>query len=99
MELYYNALSKCAERYYYMLDGILAARYEGAGIDFDESDPDAILDDFNCEFITAIGERKPLMKLNRWLGYIQGCLIERGYTTVEAERDFTRPLFQPLDFA
>lgn len=41
----------------------------------------------------------PLMKLNRWLGYIQGVLIERGYTTVEEERDFTRPLFRPFDYA
>ena len=41
----------------------------------------------------------PLLKLNRWLGYIQGVLIERGITTVEAERDWTRPLFRPLDFS
>ena len=26
------------------------------------------------------------MKLNRWVGYIQGLLIERGITTVEIER-------------
>ena len=40
-----------------------------------------------------------LMKLNRWLGYIQGVLISWGVTTVEAERDFTRPLFRTLDYA
>ena len=38
-----------------------------------------------------------LMKLNRWLGYIH--LISWGVTTVEAERDFTRPLFRTLDYA
>lgn len=43
--------------------------------------------------------RLPINKMNRWLGYIQGVLIERGLTTVNEERDFTRPLFRPLDFA
>lgn len=32
-------------------------------------------------------------KYSRWLGYIQGCLIMRGYTTVEEERNRTRPWF------
>lgn len=40
----------------------------------------------------------PIPKLCRWLGYIQGVLIERNITTVEIERDWTRPLFRPLDF-
>lgn len=40
----------------------------------------------------------PLLKLNRWLGYIQGQLIAAKITTVEIERDWTRPLFRPLDF-
>lgn len=40
----------------------------------------------------------PLTKLNRWLGYVQGVLIERKATTVEEERNWTRPLFRPLDF-
>lgn len=53
--------------------------------------------EFVEEFYSKIPDH-PLMKLNRWLGYIQGVLIERGCTTVEAERDFTRPLFRPLDF-
>lgn len=35
----------------------------------------------------------PIDKLSRWLGYIQGVLIERGLTTVQEERDFSRPLF------
>lgn len=39
--------------------------------------------------------RKPMEtgKAMRWLGFIQGILIERGFTTVTAERDFTRPYF------
>lgn len=32
-------------------------------------------------------------KANRWLGFIQRSLIAAGLTTVQAERDFTRPLF------
>src|SRR5690606_24783578 len=32
-------------------------------------------------------------KANRWLAFVQGVLIERGLTTVPAERDFTRPYF------
>jgi hypothetical protein len=33
-------------------------------------------------------------KYSRWLGYIQGCLIMRGYTTVEKERNKTREWFK-----
>lgn len=40
----------------------------------------------------------PICKMNRWLGFVQGVLISRGVTTVNEERDFTRPLFRPLDF-
>lgn len=32
-------------------------------------------------------------KAHRWLGFVQGCLICRGVTSVEAERNFTRPFF------
>lgn len=35
-------------------------------------------------------------KANRWLGFIQGCMIMRGMTTVQAERDFTRPYFKAV---
>ena len=61
------------------------------------SDPEKELHEFALEFGQKV-PYLPLMKLNRWLGYIQGVLIERGYTTVTAERDWTRPLFRPLDF-
>lgn len=52
----------------------------------------------NIEFKEGIEDKLPLNKLNRWLGYIQGTLIAEGFTTVEAERNWTRPLFRPLDF-
>lgn len=32
-------------------------------------------------------------KAHRWLAFIQGVLIMKGYTTVTAERNFTRPYF------
>jgi hypothetical protein len=32
-------------------------------------------------------------KYSRWLGFVQGCLIMHGWTTVQAERDRTRPWF------
>lgn len=53
---------------------------------------------FIDEFHKGIKLRLPLPKLNRWLGYIQGVLIERQVTSVQAERDYTRPFFRPLDF-
>lgn len=37
-------------------------------------------------------------KSNRWLGFIQGILIERGHTTVSVERDFTRSYFSSTTF-
>lgn len=42
--------------------------------------------------------RSPMTKgkANRWLGFVQGLLIERGHTTVRAERAFTRPLLKDL---
>jgi hypothetical protein len=56
------------------------------------------LHEFLQEFHDGVINEAPLCKLNRWLGYIQAVLIERGVTTVKAERDWTRPLFRPLDF-
>jgi hypothetical protein len=35
----------------------------------------------------------PIDKLSRWLGYVQGVLCEKGVTTTDKERDFSRPLF------
>ena len=56
------------------------------------------LNSFLTEFIVGCNNELPLMKLNRWLGYIQGSIIQWGLTTVQIERDWTRPLFRPLDF-
>lgn len=64
----------------------------------DMAENDADLIEFLIEFEYAINCQLPLLKLNRWLGYVQGVLIERKRTTVEAERNYTRPLFRHLDF-
>lgn len=90
---YYSAIGYCAERYSTMLHTFGYPKN-----DDDKHFKDAQLHEFIYETMEGVAKRLPLMKLNRWLGYIQGCMIERGYTTVEAERDWTRPLFRPLDF-
>lgn len=88
---YYNALGACHDRYRSMLMELEKAG-KLASSDYE------LWFFLTLNFADGITKRLPLMKLNRWLGYIQGCLIERGYTTVEAERNWTRPLFRPLDF-
>lgn len=35
----------------------------------------------------------PEDKISRWIGFIQGVMAVKGYTTVDEERDFSRPLF------
>jgi hypothetical protein len=54
--------------------------------------------DFTLDLMFGCRDGLPVAKMSRWLGYIQGVMIERGFTTVRAERDWTRPLFRPLDF-
>jgi hypothetical protein len=88
---YYFGYHKCAERYRDMMMDKYDVR--------DMPEHEKELWDFIMEFMFATRDRKPLLKISRWLGYIQGVLIERGYTTVTIERDWTRPLFRPLDFA
>lgn len=85
MSTYHEALRHCADRYLHMQE--LAA---------DRVDPKLFR--FTLEFQSGCRDRHPVPKLCRWLGYIQGLLIERGLTTVEIERDWTRPLFRPLDY-
>ncbi len=60
--------------------------------------PMAVPDQDLLKFLDEFNREVPLMKLSRWLGYVQGVLIDKRITTVEAERDWTRPLFRPLDF-
>lgn len=83
---YYEAIHKCCERY---RDMMLEVNWP----------VDEAVWNFNFDLMFACRDKSiPLMKANRWLGYIQGCMIERGFTTVEEERNWTRPLFRPLDY-
>lgn len=51
-------------------------------------------EDERALILEGIKGEYPIDKLNRWLGYIQGNLISRGLTTVDKEREFTRPIFR-----
>lgn len=96
---YYESLAVCSLRYRTMLyDFIDDNDYWGWKGRVKREEATKLLV-FLGDFIKGIEDELPLMKLNRWLGYIQGVLIVWGLTTVEAERDFTRPLFRALDYA
>ncbi len=99
MTEYHAALLKCGERYKSMLDSLIDDNtYLGWDGSNATSESANALWLFVDEFIQGCVDGLPLMKLNRWLGYIQGSLIQWEITTVQAERDWTRPLFRPLDF-
>lgn len=83
-ERYYAALVSCGVRYFNMI--------------VHDENRDEDLMEFIKLFLKGCADKLPLMKLNRWLGYIQGTLIAQNYTTVQEERDWTRPYFRPLDF-
>lgn len=46
-----------------------------------------------CDKVRDDGRGMSVDKYSRWLGFIQGCLISRRLTTVEEERNRTRPWF------
>lgn len=46
-----------------------------------------------CDSIIENGASWPIDKVARWIGYIQATMIVTGLTSVDAERDFSRPLF------
>ena len=98
-EEYYYALLKCGWRYRSMIEVYIDDNdywsWQSAKTDRAEA---VKLKSFISEFIKGCTDKLPLMKLNRWLGYIQGSLIQWEITTVQDERDWTRPLFRPLDF-
>lgn len=96
---YHTALMQCGERYKHMLDTLIDDNdYWGWGKSTATRESASALWLFVDEFIQGCRDELPLMKLNRWLGYIQGSLIQWELTTVQTERDWTRPLFRPLDF-
>ena len=98
MSDYHAALHKCGIRYDDMMKAKLENCVSLSLLDDRKIEMDKELRVFIALFLSGCIDGFPVTKLCRWLGFIQGVLIERGYTTVEAERDWTRPLFRPLDF-
>lgn len=96
--MYYESLAICSLRYHAMLYEFIDDNDYWGWKGYVKREEATKLLGFLADCIKGIEDELPLMKLNRWLGYIQGVLIAWGVTTVEAERDFTRPLFRPLDF-
>ena len=98
-EEYYESLTKCGVRYLNMLDNFIDDNnYYGWNNSKTSSENACSLWLFIKEFIQGCENHLSLMKLNRWLGYIQGSLIQWEITTVQKERDWSRPLFKHLDF-
>lgn len=89
---YYIALLDCGYRYKEMLLDYIEERISSRSIQLYD------LLTFIIEYNDGCQNKLPLMKLNRWLGYIQGTMIHLGITNVETERNWTRPLFKHLDF-
>ncbi len=50
------------------------------------------LKELSIEAIDKINDY-PIDKLSRWLGFIQAYVIFTNQTTIDVERDFSRPLF------
>lgn len=49
-----------------------------------------------CETYLSEGERMPVDKQGRWVGYIQRGVIKLKLTTVDKERFITRPMFHAI---
>lgn len=86
LDKYYSGILECTYRYRDMLESM------------DHTQLSIEVYTFNEELMDGCRKRQPIWKMNRWLGYIQRYVIEKGHTSVSAERDFTRPFFRPLDF-
>ena len=96
---YYYSLLRCGWRYRSLLETYIVDNDYWSWQEARTSRDEAIkLKSFIQEFLDGCRDNLPLMKLNRWLGYIQGSLIQWRITSVEAERNWTRPLFKNLDF-
>ena len=46
-----------------------------------------------CSYAISNIDTFPIDKLNRWLGYIQYHVISTGQTSINKERDYSRPIF------
>lgn len=93
---------KARERTY--LDGLFYRYYEVCKPHLVESpSPEDMFDKCHvnnisklCEEAFTNGEKYPVDKRYRWLGFVQGVLAVKRLIDVDVERDFTRPLFHEL---
>lgn len=85
MTPYHQALYTCGRRYRDMLVNRDSRTYQ-------------TIWNFVNKFIEECEKGMPVPKLCRWLGWIQRDLVEHGLTTQQAEQEWTRPLFRPLDY-
>ena len=46
-----------------------------------------------CSYAISNIDTLPIDKLNRWLGYVQYHVISTGQTSIDKERDYSRPIF------
>lgn len=81
-----------------MIPSEILLRYEAMigdqGILWAECIPDPGTDLAHLRWmLSELWEMRDTPKAMRWLGFVQGVLIMRGLTTVQTERDFTRPYF------
>lgn len=95
---YYEALIVCRDRYLKMMADVIFYGSTGKTQLHTRTSLDDVYDFTRYEFSKGIFDKLPLTKLNRWLGYIQGQLIAREITTVEAEHSWVELLFSPLNF-
>jgi hypothetical protein len=80
-------------RYAHIIDDVRTS-----GVDPHGEDPRLSLDNLfwmTSETLKNI-ETWPPDKINRWLGFIQGCFAMRGHIDVDQERDISRPLFHQI---
>ena len=54
------------------------------------------LKELSIEAIDKINDY-PIDKLSRWLGFVQGYIIFTNQSTIDIERDFSRPLFHKAE--
>lgn len=73
------------------IDMLKAKKVEPENLADDDPTSDKHLLWMCIEAKSKIGHGWSLDKASRWLGFVQGCLIMKKYTTVRAERDITRP--------
>lgn len=88
---YYKALEKHGER-------LKLLYFKAVNKGYPVFEKDYLLNFIDKFLIETREKDMPLNKLNRWFSHIQTILIISGVTSVEEERNITRPDFRVLDY-